>query len=379
MDNDTNKIIFFVKKKFNFWFFFVPLLVITLINSGLLIATGWYFIDYKIAEEFAKGLTNEFGKYWSLFYDQLGNTELIMIIIIYLTILLETWFLTKISQKNNKYQTNYWIVNTFYFIIAIVWITGNIIDIILLANKDTGFGKGIDFVLLDDIKYKLITRIIAFFYQSILLTLGLYYIRYHLVKQNRILKEQFWLQAVKVLSFLIITYIVIIILKRITTRTYYYNAIFGDLIKEHPHLLQHYLNSGYQYGYDNGKGFISNIPWDLQYPWWKSNLFLLQSNPAMPRFYLPWEYAFPSGHINACYGIGSIILLFLKNKNNDRVNWKIKVGFIIWLIHILSMNFALVVERLHWMSDIAFTFIFSTLMIIVVHFSVNKIFAKKIK
>ncbi|MFU0251869.1 hypothetical protein [Spiroplasma sp. Moj] len=64
----------------------------------------------------------------------------------------------------------------------------------------------------------------------------------------------------------------------------------------------------------------------------------------MPTFKTPWEYAFPSGHINATYCTGSIILLFLKNKQNNKINWKIKLCFIIWLIHVLAINFVVVME-----------------------------------
>lgn len=375
---NKNKIIFFTKKNPNFWFFLIPLTIILIISIGLLITTGWYFIDYQISQELAKGLTSEFGKYWSRFYDQAGNTELIIVIIIYLTILVETWFLIKITQKNEKFKKNYWIINTYYFIVIIGWITFNIINLILMGETDYGFGKGIDFTLLNDIKYQQIGASIAFVYQSMLLFLGLHYIRYKLVATKLLIKEQFWLKATKVLSFLTITYVVIIIVKGTTSRFYYYNAIFGDLIDQHPDLLNHYLNSGFRYGYNAGNGFIANIPWNLQYPWWKPSL-TLKANPNMPIFNLPWKYAFPSGHINATYGTGSLILLFLKNKNNKKINWKIKVLFIIWLIHILSMNFALIVERFHWMSDLAFTFIFSTLMTFAVHSVINKIFAKQIK
>ncbi|AHI58397.1 hypothetical protein P344_05380 [Spiroplasma mirum ATCC 29335] len=45
----------------------------------------------------------------------------------------------------------------------------------------------------------------------------------------------------KGISFLIITYLVVVILKGSTQLTYYYNAIFGDLIRVHPNLLNHYL------------------------------------------------------------------------------------------------------------------------------------------
>ncbi|MBE4704314.1 phosphatase PAP2 family protein [Spiroplasma platyhelix] len=374
---NNNKINFFVKKNSSFFFFFIPLLIIVLVSAGVVIATGWYSVDYKISEELAKGLQSEFGKYWTRFYEQLGNTELVVIILVYIAIILETLFLTKINQKKQGFKKNYWVVDTYYIIIFIGWVGFNLINIILIPNTDYGFGKGIDRTLLDDIKYQLTGAIIAFTLQTMLLVLGFYYVRYHLVKKQRILVEQFWLKAVKGLSYVIITYVVIVVLKGTTSRTYYYNAIFGDLISTRPDLLEAYKNSGFQYGY--GADHASNIPWELQYPWWKPSLNLVDSNAYMPRFKLPWEYAFPSGHVNATYCTATGILLFLKNKNNDKVNWKIKVLFIFWLAHVLSMNFSLVVERFHWISDTAFTFVFSTLMILVIHFSVNKIFAKKIK
>ncbi|MDQ7982932.1 MAG: phosphatase PAP2 family protein [Spiroplasma sp.] len=372
---NKNNLIFFTKKTSRA-FFLIPLITIVVISVGLLIATGWYSIDYDIAKIFANGLNSEFGKYWSKFYDQLGNTELFIILLIYLTILLETWFLVKINQKNNNFKKNYWIVNSFYIIIIIGWITFQIIRILLMPYEDLGFGVGIDFSLLDSVKYKIMGAIFSFSYQSLLLGLGLYYVRYKLVKTKQILINQEWIKAVKGLSFLIITYLVIVILKGTTQRVYYFNVIFGDLLRARPDLQEYYLQSGLHYGYNNGNGWVDNIPWDKQYPWWKP-IGSLRSDPNMPTFALPWDYAFPSGHINATFCIASGILLFLKNKNNEKINWKIKIAFIIWLIHILSMNFALMVEMLHWISDIAFTFIFSIMMIFVIHFSVNKIFKKK--
>ena len=369
------QISFFIKKSGIFWFFAIPLLIIVVVSIGVLIATGWYTIDYQIAKEFAKGLTNEFAKYWVRFYDQLGNTELIVVVIIYLAILIETWFLLKINQKKMKFEKYYWITTTYYLFGLSAWIIGNIVNLTLIPSTDEGFGPGIDFILFDNYHYKLTSAILVFFYQTILLSLGLYYIRYCLVKKQRLLIEQHWLKAVKALSFLIVSYFVIVIMKGATHRIYYYNAIFGDLIQEHPLFLDHYLQSSFHYGYNLGNGYLNNIPPEWQYPWWKP-AFSLFNNPNMPTFKTPWEYAFPSGHINATYCSGSIMLLFLKNKNNNKINWKIKLCFVLWLSHILSMNFALIVERFHWISDTAFTFIFSTLIIIIIHFSVNKIFAK---
>ncbi|WP_424526262.1 hypothetical protein [Spiroplasma endosymbiont of Glossina fuscipes fuscipes] len=110
------QISFFIKKRGIFLFFAIPLLIIivVVVSIGVLVATGWYTIDYQIAKEFAKGLTNELAKYWVRFYDQLGNTELIVVVIIYLAILIETWFLLKINQKKMKFEKYYWITTTYY-------------------------------------------------------------------------------------------------------------------------------------------------------------------------------------------------------------------------------------------------------------------------
>lgn len=376
--NEKKQINFFIKKNSSRWFFWMPIATVIILSFGVLIATCWYSVDYQIAEELAKALQTEFGKYWSRFYETLGLTELFILIIVYITILLETWFLTNIAKNKAKFKKNYWIVDSYYLIVLIIWFGGNLTHLMLIPNTDYGFGKGIDYILIDDIKYMLTGASVAFCLQSILLCLGLYYVRYQLVKKDRLLKEQFWLKAIKGLSFAAITYIVIVILKGTTAHLYYYNAIFGDLYQNLPDNIKNaYQNSGAQFGF--GPEHTGNIPWKWQYPWWKPNLGLIQANSDMPRFAMPWDYAFPSGHINATFITGSGVLLFLKNRDNHKVNWKVKVVFAIWFAHVLSMNFALIVQRFHWISDTAFTFIFSGLMIFGINITVNKIFAKQIK
>ncbi|GAA6238581.1 MAG: hypothetical protein SPLM_06980 [Spiroplasma phoeniceum] len=125
-----NNIFFIKKKKWNIYFFAIPLFIISLISLGVLIATGWYQIDYQIAVELAKPLSNEFVKYWVRFYDQLGNTEIVIVIIIYLTILLETWFLLKIKQEKQKFIKNYWITVIYYFLAIGAWLIGNIVNFV---------------------------------------------------------------------------------------------------------------------------------------------------------------------------------------------------------------------------------------------------------
>lgn len=371
----------FTKKKSNFWFFFLPIAIIIVANIGLLIATSWYSIDYKIAEEISKGLTTEFGKYWSRGYGYSGNTELIVVMMIYIAILFETVFLTKISQKKSKWKENYWIVNIYYLAAILGFLGFSISRVIWIATNVGFFGPGIDTALLDSIKYRVTGGIVAIIYQTILLGFGLYYIRYKLVKTNRLLQEHLWLKSVKVLAFFIFGYIIVLILKGTMNRIYYFNTIFGDLFdKLDPDLKKYYLDhaphSGIGLGYNDNSDFTSNIPPELRYPWWKSSL-PLRYNPNMPFFKSPWEQAFPSGHMNATCGVGSLIYLFYK-KNNGKINWKVKVCFIIFIIHFLSMNFALVMERMHWMSDTAFTIILTGIIAVIVHFSVNKIFAKKL-
>lgn len=377
-------LISFMKKKSNFWFFFIPIALIIIINIGLLIATSWYSIDYKIAEEISKGLNTEFGKYWSRGYGYSGNTELIVVLMIYIALLFETLFLTKISQKKSKWKENYWIVNIYYLAAIIGFLAFSISRVSWLATKTGAFGPGIDTALIDSIKYRVTGGIVAIIYQTIILGFGLYYIRYKLVKTNRLLTEHLWFKAVKVIGFFIFGYIIVLILKGTMNRIYYFNTIFGDLFAKAPQKLQdyflahHHSGVGLGYGYSPWKGGSrSNIPLEFQYPWWKSSLSL-KTNPNMPYYNSPWELAFPSGHMNATCGVGSLIYLFYQKNNRGKGNWKVKTFFIIWIIHFLSMNFALIMERMHWMSDTAFTIILTGAIAIIVNYAFNKIFAKKL-
>ncbi len=377
---NKEKIIFFTKKKSNFWFFFIPIAIIIAINIGLLIATSWYSIDYKIAEEISKGLSTEFGKYWSRGYGYSGNTELIVVMMIYIAVLFETIFLTKIAQKKNKWKENYWIVNIYYIAAVIGFLAFSISRVTWIAFKTGAFGPGIDTALLDSIKYRVTGGIVAIIYQTIILGFGLYYVRYKLVKTNRLLTEHLWLKSIKVLGFFIFGYIIVLVLKGTMNRIYYFNTIFGDLFEKAPGKLKDYYNHHQHSGIGLGYGapsFNGNIPPELRYPWWKSSL-PLRYNPNMPYYKNPWELAFPSGHMNATCGVGSLIYLFYKKDNNGKTNWKFKFCFIIWIIHFLSMNFALVMERMHWMSDTSFTIIITGIIAVMVHFSFNKIFAKKL-
>ena len=380
---------FFTKKKTNFWFFFIPILIIVLANIGLLIATSWYSIDFKIAEVISKGLSTEFGKYWSRGYGYSGNTELIAVMMIYIALLFESIFLKKIAQKKLWWKENYWIVNIYYLAAIIGFLAFSISRVTWIALRNGTFGPGIDTALLDSIKYRVTGGIVAIIYQTIILGFGFYYVRYKLAKTNRLLTEHLWFKSAKVLTFFVFGYIIVLILKGTMNRVYYFNTIFGDLFeafgKKHPELVQKYLetpHSGIGLGYGAPPpgelgGFNNNIPPELQYPWWKSSL-PLRYDPNMPHYKNPWQLAFPSGHMNATCGVGSLLYIFYKKNNKGKANWWIKTFFIIWIIHFLSMNFALVMERMHWMSDTAFTIILTSIIAIIVNFVMNKLFAKKL-
>lgn len=379
---NNEQIIFFTKKKSSFWFFLIPIIIIIGANIGILIATSWYSIDYKIAEEIAKGLNTEFGKYWSRGYGYSGNTELIVVMLIYIGILFETIFLTKIAQKRSMWRENYWIVNIYYLAAIFGFLAFSISRITWIATKVGAFGPGIDTDLLASIKYRVTGGIVAIIYQTILLGFGFYYLRFKLVKTKRLLTEHLWLKSVKVLAFFVLGYIIVVILKGTMNRIYYFNTIFGDLFEKIPDKLKNYYLdnckfSGVGLGYGQDSHFTNNIPDYLRFPWWKSSLSL-KSNPDMPYYKNPWELAFPSGHMNATCGVGSLIYLFYKKNNYGKANWKVKFCFILWIIHFLSMNFALVMEMRHWMSDTAFTIILTGIIAVIVHFAFNKIFAKKL-
>ncbi|WP_157755782.1 phosphatase PAP2 family protein [Mesoplasma lactucae] len=348
----------------------LPLIIICGLSLGAFIATSWWSVDLKSAEVFSKAMKYEVFKYWSQYYSVLGNTELVVVMFLLIMILVETFFKYK-SEKhpNSKWrrQKEGWLW-TIYGIFIAIWLFYNIWECVGFNTLDKGFGPGFDNEIMDSTKYKQYGKIVAIVIQTAILGFGIWWVHCKMTRKQDFWFQEYWVDAIKALFFFALTYLIIAVLKWMFGRVYYYNVDFGNLYQElgqrtGEYRPGHLYSDAYNWyaNQDARKwGFYdpTSNHWDAngtgEYPWWKLNGFFVRPEDS-PQFALPVNYAFPSGHVNATYCVLAVFFLLLGRKRHRTFGKLMKTFTIICLLHLLSMNFAVVVMRWHWFSDTSFT------------------------
>lgn len=143
------------------------------------IFTSFYTIDLKLAIFFEKGFKYEIVRYWSIFYDILGTTELIVFILFNIMVLIESWFLLKSeTKKDNFWKKNKWILKLVYITVYVMFVVIKCITTYFKFNADNGFGYGGDAIYLLSSKYRNICLIVSLVIHCIGLFVGFYIIHY---------------------------------------------------------------------------------------------------------------------------------------------------------------------------------------------------------
>ncbi|AEM68491.1 phosphatase PAP2 family protein [Mycoplasma putrefaciens] len=337
---------------------------------GFIISTQ-YKTDFKISQFFEKALEYEVVKYWAVFYEMLGNTLLAPFICFALMVIVESWFLYKSQNKQmNFFSKNRWIVKALYLFLLVLFLIVVSVVSYLQLKQGNGFGPEGDAVFLMSSWYRKIAIISMIIVDLIIMVVGFCLIHFKFARSKDFLVNQYWIQAIKILLFAALSYIVVVFLKGLTSRPYYYNVIYGDLLEKmknqgHADWVEHYLNqSSFRHGFDIGDGkFDHNISGD--WPWYVINgsAFKPAKNLALYKNWVEW--AFPSGHLIATLTIGTTFFFFLSN--NKKLTYKKIIWLLIFLLHLLSMTFALIVDRGHWFSDVSFSYLFGLPLIWIVN------------
>ncbi|WP_434341761.1 phosphatase PAP2 family protein [Mycoplasma putrefaciens] len=358
-------------KNTTFWVMFISISILFLLALiGFIISTP-YKTDFKISQFFEKALEYEIFKYWAVFYEMLGNTLLAPFICFALMVIVESWFLYK-SQNNqmNFFSKNRWIVKALYLFLLVLFLIVVSVVSYLQLKQGNGFGPEGDAVFLMSSWYRKIAIISMIILDLIIMVVGFCLIHFKFARSKDFLVNQYWIQAIKILLFAALSYIVVVFLKGLTSRPYYYNVIYGDLLEKlknqgHADWVEHYLNqSSFRHGFDIGDGkFDHNISDD--WPWYVINgsAFKPAKNLALYKNWVEW--AFPSGHLIATLTIGTTFFFFLSN--NKKLTYKKIIWLLIFLLHLLSMTFALIVDRGHWFSDVSFSYLFGLPLIWIVN------------
>lgn len=363
----------FKKRTPAFKFLFFPMLILGLLALSVFVASSFYKYDFAWAEFFAKGMKYSIVKFWTQLYLVIGNTELLVPLFILIMILIETIFKKQIEKKSDGFFSRYrWIILVLYGLIIGLWLGFNIYEMVSYNWKNEGFGPGINKWTFESLRTRQIAKILVFLFQTSFLVFGSYYVHFTLINKKQFWRQEYWIDTIKALTFFALTYILVAFLKGLLSRPYYYNVIFGNLLSQakDQSVVDAYRNQNlYQYGYNNGNNlWDANIPGE--WPWYKANGYF-NPLPNMPRFDSPINYAFPSGHVNATYCMAST--LFLGLGKDRKFNWVIKLLLGLFLIHVLSMTFALLTMRGHWVSDLTFTHVWALMMFPIVNLIVNKI------
>ncbi|ATZ18692.1 hypothetical protein ESOMN_v1c03100 [Williamsoniiplasma somnilux] len=375
---------FLIKKKnLNYLWLWIPMGTFFCLGLIGFILTSFWKLEWDSAILFAQGMEYKIVHYWVAAMLEIGETELLIIGSATFFILLESFFRYKIHKtQNGFYFKNRWILIAIYLLMVLSWLAYNIYSIIEMNWKNTGFGPGIDVLLFQPFKVRQTVKIVIFIFQTVILLSLYYWIHFKLAKKKSFVQDKYWIQALKIVSFFCLSYFVVAFLKISSSRPYLYNMQFETLAKENGYL-EIYQNTNIP-GFDK-QGWKSidgtwsgNAPEGLEIPWWDFNGFFgFNSDPNFPKLQQGLAYAFPSGHVNGTYCVGSFFWILCGRKN--KINNSIKVLIVWFILHLTSMSFALVVCRGHWWSDITFSLFFGIIALVLVELSINQIFRRKTK
>ncbi|ENY68891.1 Hypothetical protein, predicted transmembrane protein, PAP2 super family [Metamycoplasma auris 15026] len=357
---------------FNLVFFsFLALFFISLISF---IISSPYSGDLKLAKFFEQAfLKSEFVRYWSVFMEISGNTLLGVFLFFVAMVIFETLFLVKAKNSKKNLGSQYrWILNAGYFIYPMIFICVLCYKAYIGIKTGNGFGSEGDAIYATKFIYRKVALISTIFVHLTLFIWGGWYLHFKFARSQDFLTNKYWVESIKFILFSIISYIIIILVKGLTSRPYYYNVIYGDLLEsvkqEHPEWVSYYLSQNWaKHGFDLGDGkFAGNIPLDIQLPWYVINGKPFKPDPQL-KFFDNWvDWAFPSGHVIATLNIGLIFFFFLSN--NKTLNYKKIIWIVVYLIYFWSMAIGLIVNRAHWVSDIAFSFLWGAPLVAIVYY-----------
>ncbi|QEH62330.1 phosphatase PAP2 family protein [Spiroplasma chinense] len=367
----------FSKNKVSIWYLYGPIITVFFIYLAFFIATSIYNVDLKIAEVADDALNYEIWKYWSQFYAVAGNTELIITFYILLLLTIQSLKYRGIeNKKTGFFYTNKYLIQVCVIIFCAIWTGIHIFQLVKLKYGSSGFGPGFDAELLDSYKYKFVGKILVICYQIPIVYYASWFLVVKLPKADKEFHYKYMSGAIKGMSFTLLTYAYVVFIKVFGARPYYYNVIFGDLFEKIPEERQKYYieHREFFFGNNDGNGnFTQNV--EGVWPWWTVNNVWMRGEGYTNKTFL--DYAFPSGHVNACLCTASIYYVFYDKKLNRELDLK-RYLILIWLLFsTLSMSFAVVVMRWHWLSDTSFSIVVGIIMFYATHKLIDAIINKR--
>ncbi|QVK05199.1 phosphatase PAP2 family protein [Mycoplasma mycoides] len=398
--NKKNKQVIFNLKNSKYhssYFIYICVGILFILGLIALIFSTPYKNDFKLSQFFEKITNYELGKWWARGTELIGDTQVLIYYLALFMIAIECFFAYKKQNKNVFFIKHYYLVKIIYILILFTIISIAIFRIYKVYNFDNGFGKYGDLVFQDTIIYRQVLTTLILVYQVIILSLFFYTIHFKLAKRSDILTNKYFSKSIKILIIGPFLLTVVTLIKGMASRPYYWNVIFADLLnkmsKTHPEFVTYYLKQeNFQLGflassldfkqYDFLKlvdinqiknMYFSNANSTDNWAWYVFNGFFNPSKYTCQFTYYQ-EWAFPSGHACQTMVVGyAWYSIFITDK---KLTTKKLMFCFVYLLFLVSMSFALVATRGHWVSDVAFSYVFAIPLIVIVEIIYKKLSIK---
>lgn len=309
--------------------------------------------DWNIAVIFGKFFHHPFGNFLAHWAVYTGDKMLFLAVIPAVMIIVETYFLkAKTYKPEGFFARNQWLLFLLYLIFFVAFISLNVWQICYLKFGDRGWGVGVNTTFVETYEKGFIFRIVFFVIGFSFHCGVIYFIHFHLARRKLLLKEDYWVPSLKILMFAAFTYATVGIIKVAMGRPYYLSNIYennpdgGWSIREE-------LSNKFEETYPTWRELPYMRWWEPYRPfphWHELITFNFDSHQ--------YNNDFPSGHIASCAIFLSLIFYGL---DKPRKTWRYKamIGFsYLMLIQFIAVYFGMVIYRMHWLSDMAFTALF---------------------
>lgn len=337
-------------KNWNLLWLIIPSSIVFIFSLVTFIVAS--FFDMEISQEMSKLFNSKFGVWISYYVFSSGNFLLFFGLFLAFSIIIENIHISIKSKSENKICNDLfiWLV---YFAFFVVFLIFCLYKIISIKYKDSGWGKGVIVEFQDTYHMLQMFNIFWTVFSFLFFGIVTYYMRIKLQKDPNFLKENYWIDGIKIIIFSFSIYFIVLILKLLMGRPFYFSIIYESEIKS-------VLIS---------RGFTETVnnTWKEQAfsPWWKPYNFIDNWTRI---FTGKWDgrvlnNAFPSGHMASSSVLFSVIYLGIKKPNNKYRKFMIGFSFIMWIQLFLTW-FGMNIYGFHWATDLSFTMIISILFFI---------------
>ncbi|WP_031543349.1 phosphatase PAP2 family protein [Mesoplasma photuris] len=347
-----------------------PFFILVVVFASLFIISS--FFDLEIMQIFQNALKIDFFRYFGFAWHEIGCTEVVIPLLVSGMVINEYVYKNLKSKNKKEWQSQSLLIFVYLvliaiFIFALVSRWFGVMDTL----KDFGSGVQLEFNRMVTKEEANIILIIIYTIQTVIFTTLTILIRFKLSKKKSFVEGTYWKNAINIFTFFIMAYIAVVLLKSMSARPFY-----TSLKETHDFRLE------FIYEKFGVRPEDTPVLTTKEYAeWWEFNgLFINMSNVEFgPK--MVTGSAFPSGHVMSSSCTVMSMVYFIKPKMNKSSkidkNDVFKISMLyLGLTHVILMVLSFLINGSHFLSDTAFSFMWSLACVFISYISVNSVIVR---